>query len=91
MVDWTMTRRKTGRAQETWANRVSAEVGVTVQSARATAKALGVGVELLVGLAQRGAVDAVPRTKHDGATEWFFTDKTIAYLKCAIGGVRDHE
>lgn len=76
-----MSRKKTGRGRpETFTDTVSAEEGQRLLSARTAAKKAGIGVELLVGLAQRGNVQAITRVSPDGYRVWFFTEDTVARL-----------
>lgn len=76
-----MSRKKTGRGRpETFTDIVAAEEGQPLLSSRAAAKKAGIGVELLVGLAQRGKVEAITRVSPEGHKVWFFTVRTVELL-----------
>lgn len=82
-----MSRKKTGAGRpETFADRVSAEEGERYRSSRAGSRMLGVGEELLIGLAQRGHVQAVTRPMENGHTAWFFSDRTLDSLRDRLAG-----
>jgi len=79
-----MSRKKTGAGRpRTFTDDVAAEEGRPLVSARSAARTLGIGVELLIGLAQRGHVEAVTRTSDEGQTVWMFPTEEIDRLRGA--------
>lgn len=80
-----MTRKKTGRVMPpTFAQRITAEIGESVLSVESAGKALGVGPELLIGLAQRGHIRAISREGDMGRFYWFIPAAELESLRARI-------
>lgn len=77
-----MSRKKTGAGRpDTFVDAVAAEEGRPLVSSRTAARTLGIGVELLIGLAQRGHIEAVTREGDEGQTVWMIPVSEVERLK----------